>query len=131
MKPAGAMLATIVLGAAVVTSSATAGLAAHGGGHGGGEGGFGSGHFGGMPYVMHGGGLGGSDMSYGDHSGGYSHPYFYHGGRYRPYPYYPSYDDDDDSGYYYYNSYCARMHSNYDPYTGAYVGSDGRLHYCS
>ena len=129
MKPAGVKLATIAFAAAVVTGSATMGLAHGGGGGGGGDhGGFGGGNFGGMPFVMHGGGFGGSHMTYGNHFDGYSHDHFYHGDGYHPYfPYFPSYDDDDDSGYDYYSSYCARIHR----YTGTYIGSDGRLHYCS
>jgi hypothetical protein len=138
MKLAAEILASVALAAAIVTGSATAGLAhggggghgGFGGGHGGfggGHGGFGGGHFGGMPFFLHGGGFGGSHMNYGDHFGGYSHHYFYHGDRYRPYFPYIDYDDSDDSGYDYYSSFCNRMH----PYTGTYIGRDGRLHYCS
>jgi BA14K-like protein len=144
-----ALAAMLAMGSATVASAHGGGGGGFGGGHGfgGGEhfGGFGGGeHFGGggMPFVMHGGGFASPHFGgiAGPHFGGFGEPHmggapfyehfhgehgfgprFRHDGFFFPY-YFGDYDDDYDPS-------CADYRS-YNPYTGTYIGADGRVHYC-
>ena len=129
------MLITTVLGAMLAVGSVSPSLAGHHGG--GGFGGHGFGHhdggghgygggFGGIPYLGHGHG-GGYDggFHYGHHGGHYHGGYGGYGLLLSPYL-------DDDDAYDYNDSvgYCEDIHPSYNPYTGTYIGRDGRAHYC-
>jgi BA14K-like protein len=131
------VLATIALGAVLVTGSATASFAGGGGGDGAifirGHGGFGGGRsFGGHPFTMRHGNFGmhrGFEMRHsfnGDHRFyGRRHFGHFHGG-----------DDLDDFfgfvpffGPGQYGAYCGDYRS-YDPASGTYLGRSGYRYYC-